>query len=57
MTAPPSGTPRPDESIPLGQRIYDNWFLLLLAGIAVMGIIYTAWGFWEVMTLPPAELP
>ncbi len=42
---------------PLGQRIFDNWFLLLLAGILVMGVFYTAWGLWEVLSLPPAPLP
>lgn len=42
---------------PLGQRIYDNVFLLLLAGILVMGVFYTAWGLWEVLSLPQAPLP
>ncbi len=42
---------------PLGQRIFDNPFLLLVAGILVMGVFYTAWGLWQVLTLPPAPLP
>lgn len=43
--------------VPLGQRLFDNIFLLLVAGIVVMLIVYTGWGLWEVLTLPPAQLP
>lgn len=46
-----------DQDVPLGQRLFDNVFLLLIAGIAVMAVIYTGWGLWEIMTLPPATLP
>ena len=46
--------PRP---IPLGQRLFDNVFLWLAAGLAVMLIVYTGWGLWEVLTLPQATLP
>ena len=46
-----------DETPPLGQRIYDNPFLLLVAGIVVMALFYTAWGLWEILRLPPAPLP
>jgi hypothetical protein len=53
-TTPAAGTP---ESIPLGQRLFDKWWLLLIAGIAVMAVIYTGWGFWEVLTMPKATLP
>jgi hypothetical protein len=45
------------ERVPLGQRIYENPFLLLAAGIAVMVIFYTLWGLVEVMSLPQAPLP
>lgn len=48
---------RPRDDIPLGQRLFDNWFLLLVAGIAVMAVFYTAWGLWEVLSLGPAPLP
>lgn len=44
-------------AVPLGQRLYDSPFLLLVAGILVMVVLYTAWGLWEILTLPPAELP
>ena len=45
------------EQIPLGQRLFDNWVVLLLAGIVVMTVFYTFWGLWEVLTLPQAPLP
>lgn len=45
------------EQVPLGQRLFDNWWLLLLAGLAVMLITYTAWGLVEILTLPQAPLP
>ena len=46
-----------DKAIPLGQRLFDNVFLLLIAGILVLAAIYTGWGLWEILTLPPATLP
>lgn len=45
------------ERPPLAQRLIDNPFLLLLAGLLVMLVIYTGWGLWEILTLPPATLP
>ncbi|MDZ4862299.1 MAG: hypothetical protein SGJ01_02540 [Gemmatimonadota bacterium] len=45
------------EEPPLGQRLFDNVFLLLVAGIVVMAVLFTGWGMWEIMTLPPATLP
>jgi hypothetical protein len=43
--------------MPLGQRLYDNWLLLMIAGIAIMAVIYTGWGLWEIATMPQATLP
>lgn len=43
--------------VPLGQRLFDNWVLLMIAGIVIMFVIYTGWGLWEIATMPPAELP
>ena len=49
---------QPSDEIPLLlQRIYDNPFLLLVAGIVVVVLFYTAWGLWEILRLPPAPLP
>ena len=47
----------PPEEIPLGQRIFDSPMVLLVAGILVMVVFYTAWGLWEVLSLPQATLP
>jgi hypothetical protein len=54
MPEPPA---HDDQAIPLGQRLFDNVFLLLIAGILIMAAIYTGWGLWEILTLPPATLP
>ena len=51
---PPAQEP---ERIPLGQRLYDNWVLLMIAGIVIMAVIYTGWGLWEITTMPEAKLP
>ena len=47
----------PPEQIPLGQRLFDNMFLLLALGLLVMFVFFTGWGMWEIMTLPTATLP
>ena len=58
MAASSSAGPPPDqEVIPLGQRLYDNWALLLVAGVLIMAVVYTGWGILEIMTLPEATLP
>ena len=44
-------------TIPLGQRLFDNVFLLLGLGLLIMLVIFTGWGMWEILTLPPATLP
>jgi len=44
-------------TIPLGQRLFDNIFLLLGAGLLVMFVLYTGWGLWEITHLPAARLP
>ena len=54
-------TPTPDTRgaapPPLGQRLYDNKYLLLGAGLFVMFLLYTAWGLWEITSLPSGTLP
>ena len=47
----------PSEPLPLGQRLFDNVFLLLVAGLVVMLILYTGWGLWEIASLPTGPLP
>jgi hypothetical protein len=53
MTAPPPS----DQRAPLGQRLLDHPFLLLLVGLAVMFGFYTIWGLYEILSLPKATLP
>jgi hypothetical protein len=48
---------RPEGEIPLGQRLLDRPFLLLVAGLAVMFGFYTIWGLVEILSLPTAPLP
>ena len=48
--------PGPDK-VPLGQRLFDNPFLLLLLGLVVMFGFYTVWGLIEIASLPQAPLP
>jgi hypothetical protein len=50
-------TPGEAERPPLGQRLYENWPLLMVAGIAIMALVYTAWGLWEIASMPTARLP
>jgi hypothetical protein len=46
-----------DHEVPLGQRLLDRPFLLLIAGLAVMFGFYTLWGLFEILSLPTAALP
>ena len=56
MSDPTPELVRPDE-LPLGQRLFDNIFLLLGAGLVIMLALYTGWGLWEILSLPVAPLP
>jgi hypothetical protein len=56
MTSEPRKDALP-EHIPLAQRLYDNWGLLMIAGIVIMLVIYTGWGLLEIATMPKAQLP
>ena len=57
MTSPPDPAPQDTEPIPLGQRFYDNVFLLLAVGLVVMFVLFTGWGMWEILTMPAGTLP
>ena len=57
MTPPTHEEAAESEQVPLGQRLFDSPFLLLAAGIGIMVVIYTGWGIWEILSLPPAPLP
>lgn len=45
------------ETPPLGQRLFDNIYLLLGLGLLVMFVIFTAWGMWEILSMPKGTLP
>lgn len=47
----------PTEEAPLGQRLFDRPFLLLLLGLLVMFVFYTGWGMVEIASLGDAPLP
>ncbi len=49
--------PKGDEKVPLGQRLFERPFLLLIVGIVVMLAFYTLWGLAEIVSLKPAPLP
>lgn len=53
----PGGDGASPPTPPLGQRLYDNVFLLLALGIVIMIAVYTGWGIWEVATMPQGTLP
>ena len=46
-----------EQRVPLGQRLFDNVFLLLGAGLVIMLVLYTGWGLWEILNLPVSRLP
>jgi hypothetical protein len=45
------------ERVPLGQRVFDNMYLLLGLGLLVMLVVFTGWGLWEILTMPKGTLP
>ena len=55
--SPTTEDPTRTELVPLGQRLFDNIFLLLVLGLVVVFALYTGWGLWEIVSLPPATLP
>lgn len=54
---PPAPEAPDEEEVPLGQRLLDRPFLLLIASIVVMFVFFTGWGVYEIFSLPDAPLP
>jgi hypothetical protein len=54
MTSPPETE---DETVPYMQRLFDQPFVLLAAGMIVMFVFYTGWGMVEILGLPASKLP
>jgi hypothetical protein len=44
-----------DDDVPFMQKLLDNPFLLLFLGVMVPMIVYTAWGVYDILTLPVAK--
>ena len=57
MDQPHNDSPAESEPVPLGQRVFDNMYLLLVLGVLVMLVVFTAWGMWEIMSMPKGTLP
>ena len=57
MSPDPAPPDAPDDRPPLGQRLYDNVFLLLTVSLLIMFGVFTGWGMWEILTMPTATLP
>ena len=54
----PSGSAASEtERVPIGQRLFDNMYLLLALGLLVMLVVFTAWGLWEILAMPKGTLP
>lgn len=45
------------EKEPRLKRLMDNPWLLLVLGVAIPMLSYTAWGWIEILFVPPAQLP
>jgi len=57
MDPSPSPTNTATERIPIGQRLFDNMYLLLALGVLVMLLVFTAWGLYEILSMPKGTLP
>jgi hypothetical protein len=42
----------PGASIPLGQRLFDRMFLLLVVSLLISGVLYNVWGLIETLGAP-----
>jgi hypothetical protein len=57
MDPSPANSQEPVEKPPLGQRLFDNMYLLLALGVSVMLVVFTGWGMWEILSMPKGTLP
>ena len=44
----------PPEEISLGQKLFDNMFLLLILSFLISFVLYNVWGLIETLGVPPA---
>lgn len=45
------------QEIPLGQRLFDNTFVLLIVSILISGLVYNVWGLIETLGIPRFVAP
>ncbi len=50
MSEPTSGGASPH----FMQRVLDNQWLMLVIAVLTPMVIYTLWGLWDVISIPPA---
>jgi hypothetical protein len=50
-----SQTEDPDESVPIMQQLLDNPFILLFLGVMIPMVVYSAWGVFDILTVPLAK--
>jgi hypothetical protein len=55
MPMSPAPHDDPNAPVPWMQQLLDNPFLLLFLGVFVPMVVYTAWGVWDILTLPIAK--
>ena len=48
-------TEDPDEPVPVMQQLLDNPFILLFLGVMIPMIVYSAWGVFDILTVPLAK--
>jgi len=44
-----------DSDVPFMQRLLDNYWLLMVIGVASPTILYTLWGIVDIMNTPLAK--
>jgi len=52
MSAPAQ---QPEERVPIGQVLFDDFFLLFLIGVALPFVLYTVWGLINIGSTPLAK--
>ncbi len=48
----PGGRQAEAGEIPLGQRLFDNTFALLIVSLLISGLVYNVWGLIETLGIP-----
>ncbi len=51
----PEKEPQENEEATKWQKIFDNIWLLFLLSLLISGVIYNAWGLYDLMTVPLAK--